>query len=229
MNTNEIHVILVKAKSTKSSRNDAQGERNAVPRFQRLLTLLGRRIAWMPVLAFIASLSVNIGSATTLVNGANQTGTIFTGTIDSYTFTANKGDNINLRVGTTNFDGWLQLFGTDGKLLVTGTGEGSTDAYINNYTATNSGTFTVNISSWYINGPAHMGCILPRFQRRSLYRQAMKVGRWSMGPMQPELLISEIWIFGRLRPTRGTTLICGWERQILTAGFNCSGRMENCW
>ena len=149
MNTNEIHVILVNAKSTKSFRNDAKGERNAGPRFQKLLTLLGRRIVWVPILAFIASSSVDIGSATTLVNGANQTGTIFTGTTNSYTFTANTGDNINLRVGTTNFDGWLQLFGPDGKLLATGTGAGSTDAYIDNYTATNSGTFTVLVSSWY--------------------------------------------------------------------------------
>ena len=84
-----------------------------------------------------------------MVNGANATGTINLGDIDIWSFTANKGDNINLRVGTTNFDGWLQLFGPDGKLLATGTGAGSTDAYIDNYTATNSGTFTVLVSSWY--------------------------------------------------------------------------------
>ena len=55
MNTNEIHVILVKAKSTKSSRNDAQGEWSTALRFQKLLTQLGHRIVWLPVLAFIAS------------------------------------------------------------------------------------------------------------------------------------------------------------------------------
>src|ERR1700722_4434438 len=73
-------------------------------------------------------------SAVTLVNGSNQTGTIVTNTTDSYTFTANVGDNINLRVGTTGFEGYLQLFGPDGTLLESGTGGGTTDDYINNYT-----------------------------------------------------------------------------------------------
>ena len=91
-------------------------------------------------------------SAVTLVNGSNQTGTIVTNTTDSYTFTANMGDNINLRVGTAGFDGYLQLFGPDGTLLESGTGGGTTDDYINNYTTTNSGTFTVHVSSWYANG-----------------------------------------------------------------------------
>ena len=82
-----------------------------------------------------------------LTNGANATGTITLGDIDMWSFTANTGDNINLRLGTTNFDAWLQLFGPDGKLLVSGTDDGYLDAYINNYTATNSGTFTVLVSS----------------------------------------------------------------------------------
>jgi hypothetical protein len=85
----------------------------------------------------------------TLTNGADATGTINLGDLDMWTFTANKGDNINLRIGTTNFDGWLQLFGPDGRLLVSGTAEGNTDVYIDNYTATNSGTFTVLVSSWF--------------------------------------------------------------------------------
>ncbi len=42
-------------------------------------------------------------------------------TTDSYTFTANTGDNINLRLGTTGFNAWLQLFGPGGTLLVSGT------------------------------------------------------------------------------------------------------------
>jgi hypothetical protein len=92
-----------------------------------------------------------------LVNGANATGTINLGDLDMWSFTANKGDNINLRVGTTNFDGWLQLFGPDGKLLLTGSGAGTTDAYIDNYTATNSGTFTVLVSSWYTVGSGTYG------------------------------------------------------------------------
>jgi Bacterial pre-peptidase C-terminal domain len=152
MNTNEMHVILVKAKSKKSSFNDAQVEQNMVSHFQTLLLLLRHRIVWMPVLAFIILLSVDISNATTLVNGANQTGTILINTTNSYTFSATKGDSINLRLGTTNFDGWLQLFGPSGTLLKSGTDDGTTDASINDYAATNSGTFTVLVSSWFSGG-----------------------------------------------------------------------------
>src|SRR2546428_13444827 len=38
-----------------------------------------------------------------LVNGANQTGTITLADLDMWTFHANTGDSINLRLGTTNF------------------------------------------------------------------------------------------------------------------------------
>jgi hypothetical protein len=109
-----------------------------------------RQSICFPVIFFIVTTYVDRASAATLVNGANQTGIIFTNTVaDSYTFAANTGDKINLRLGTTNFDGWLQLFGPDGKLLVTGTDSGSTDAHIDDYMATNSGTFTVLVSSWF--------------------------------------------------------------------------------
>jgi hypothetical protein len=101
---------------------------------------------------FLLTVCVDVASAQTLVNGANQTGTILINTTNSYTFSASKGDNINLRVGTTSFDGWLQLFGPDGRLLVSGTADGTTDANIDNYTATNSGTFTVLVSSWFSGG-----------------------------------------------------------------------------
>ena len=54
-----------------------------------------------------------------LTNGGNSTGTITLGDLDMWSFTANKGDSINLRLGTTNFDGKLQLYGPDGALLDT--------------------------------------------------------------------------------------------------------------
>jgi hypothetical protein len=150
MNTNEIHVILVKAKSTKSSRNDAQVERNAVPHFQTLLLLLEHRTVLIPVLAFIALFSVGISNAqTALVNGGNQGGTILTNTTDSYTFTANKGDSIVLRLGTTGFDGNLGLYGPSSVLVKTAAS--GMDAELD-YTATNSGTFTVIVSSYYSGG-----------------------------------------------------------------------------
>ena len=85
-----------------------------------------------------------------LVNGANQTGTNDLADLDLWTFTANPGDTINLRLATTGFSGWLQLYGPDGARL-TWTG-GGTDVAIDDYTATNSGTFTVLVSSYFAGG-----------------------------------------------------------------------------
>jgi len=101
---------------------------------------------------FLLALCINIASAGTLINGANQTGVIFTNTVaDSYTFTANTGDSINLRLGTTNFSGELQLYGPNGALLET-VGQYPVDDDLIAYTATNSGTFTVLVSSAVTRG-----------------------------------------------------------------------------
>ena len=103
----------------------------------------------MSLAALSAVLLLNlplVASAQTLVNGANQTGIIFTNTVaDSYTFTANAGDSINVRLGTTGFNGKLQLYGPGSVLLGTAQ-NGGTDNLITD-TATNSGTFTVLVSS----------------------------------------------------------------------------------
>ena len=59
---------------------------------------------------FLLTLCLHTANAAALINGANQTGIILTNTVaDSYTFTANTGDSINLRLGTTNFSGKLQF------------------------------------------------------------------------------------------------------------------------
>src|ERR1022692_77399 len=69
---------------------------------------------------FLPALCLNTANASVLINGANQTGIIFTNTVaDAYTFTANTGDSINLRLGTTNFSGELQLYGPNAALLET--------------------------------------------------------------------------------------------------------------
>jgi hypothetical protein len=100
----------------------------------------------------MAMLSTLSASAATLINGANQTGIIFTNTVaDSYTFTANTGDSINLRLGTTNFSGELQLYGPNGALLET-VGQYPVNDDLIAYMATNSGTFTVLVSSAVIRG-----------------------------------------------------------------------------
>src|ERR1035438_2591796 len=100
----------------------------------------------------LATLSTLSASAATLVNGANQTGIIFTNTVaDSYTFTANTGDSINLRLGTTNFPGRLQLYGPNAALL-DAVGAYPVHDDLIAYTATNSGTFTVLVSSAVTGG-----------------------------------------------------------------------------
>jgi hypothetical protein len=66
-----------------------------------------------------------------------------------YTFAANTGDNIVLRLGTTGFDGDLNLYGPNGALLKTAAA--GTDAVID-YTATNCGTFAARVSSYSSGG-----------------------------------------------------------------------------
>jgi hypothetical protein len=84
------------------------------------------------------------------MNGTNAAGTLLVNTTNSYTFTANAGDNVVLRLGSTGFQGNLGLHGPTGALLKTAGGN-STDWELA-YTATNSGTFAVQVSSYYAGG-----------------------------------------------------------------------------
>ena len=110
-----------------------------------------RRAVRTAVILFIVTLGVHIASAQiTLMNGTNQAGTLPVNTTNSYTFTANAGDNIVLRLGSTGFQGNLGLRGPTGALLKTAGGN-SADWPLA-YTATNDGTFTVLVSSFYAGG-----------------------------------------------------------------------------
>jgi hypothetical protein len=82
-----------------------------------------------------------------MVNGANHTGTISLGDMDMWTFAADVGDTINLRLGTTNFNGKLQLYDPYGDLVATA--QNATDNLIN-YTAGAPGTYTVLVSSYFL-------------------------------------------------------------------------------
>src|ERR1039458_4913871 len=98
----------MEAKSAKFSGDSAQGKRRTVGRLPSSPMRWWRQSICFPVIFFIVTTYVDRASAATLVNGANQTGIIFTNTVaDSYTFAANTGDSINLRLGTTNFFGEL--------------------------------------------------------------------------------------------------------------------------
>ena len=91
-----------------------------------------------------------------MTNGGNYDGTITLGDLDMFTFTANKGDSINLRLGTTNFIGELQLYGPNGALLDAVGGYPVKDDLIT-YTSTNCGTFTVLVSDGYGGGRGTYG------------------------------------------------------------------------
>jgi large repetitive protein len=68
---------------------------------------------------------------------------------DLWVFTACKGDAINLQLYTTNFSGNLHLYGPNGALLATYDGF-TVDTIA--YTATNSGAFTILVSSTGLDG-----------------------------------------------------------------------------
>jgi hypothetical protein len=91
-----------------------------------------------------------------MTNGGNYTGTITLGDLDMYACTACKGDVINLELKTTNFIGYLQLYGPNGALLDAVGGYPVTDDLMA-YTATNCGTFTVLVSDGYGGGTGTYG------------------------------------------------------------------------
>src|ERR1022692_1419578 len=79
-----------------------------------------------------------------MTNGVMHTGTISTGDLDMWTFTANSGDALVVRMGevvdTSSFTPWVRLYGPNGKLLSSSFGASAGEATA---TATNSGTFIV--------------------------------------------------------------------------------------
>jgi hypothetical protein len=83
------------------------------------------------------------------------------GTTDSYTFPASVGNSIVTRAGGTNFTPLVRIYGPDGALLAA-----SISMSLNNrdgeasVRATNSGTFTVTVSSYYANGAGGYGVSL---------------------------------------------------------------------
>lgn len=85
-----------------------------------------------------------------LINGGNHSGTNSLGDEDVWSFTAAVGDNITLRVGeiagTPSYSPYLRLYGPTGVLI--GQDNDASDSYVN-HRATNAGTFTVVVGSWF--------------------------------------------------------------------------------
>jgi hypothetical protein len=87
-----------------------------------------------------------------LTNGVANSGTIALGDLDMWSFTANAGDNLMVRMGTTpGLTPWIRLLGPDGALVDqanSGNGAGRDDYLIAQ--ATNSGTYTVVVSAKFL-------------------------------------------------------------------------------
>src|SRR5439155_51728 len=86
-----------------------------------------------------------------LTNGGNHDGTIQLGDLDQWSFSANAGDRVVLRIGalsTTNtFNPWLRVYGPDGVLIADSIlNDGNQTVEELALTATNSGTFRVLVS-----------------------------------------------------------------------------------
>ena len=79
-----------------------------------------------------------------MTNGVMHLGTISTGDLDVWTFNANSGDAIVVRIGeitdTNTFTPWIRLYGPNGKLLDSGFGALAGEVEV---TATNTGTFII--------------------------------------------------------------------------------------
>jgi hypothetical protein len=87
-----------------------------------------------------------------VANGAKQRGVLEVGDLDQWTFEANAGDTLVVRAGGTNFTPWLQLLGPDGSLQAANTSSSlnNRDSEIS-LVATNSGTYHLLLSSYYLN------------------------------------------------------------------------------
>jgi trimeric autotransporter adhesin len=83
-----------------------------------------------------------------MTNGEAHVGNLPVGDLDLWSFAANAGDNLVVRMGqmsdTNNFDPWIRLYGPNGALLASETGANSTEA---TFRATNSGTFLVLVAN----------------------------------------------------------------------------------
>src|SRR5258706_11449 len=103
--------MLEKATPTKLPCDVAPAEWRMAEHFPSSMWLW-RRVVSIPVVMFIVTLCVHIaGAQTVLTNGASQAGTLLANTTNSYAFTANAGDNVVLRLGSSGFEGNLELHG----------------------------------------------------------------------------------------------------------------------
>src|SRR5688572_14256486 len=143
--------------ANRASLNSIQGQRGSC--FSLSSGAPYSRVAGLFVM-LLASVfcAVNAIAQGALTNGANHTGTLVVGTTNTYTFSATAGDSFVLRIGTTNFTPRLVVFGPGGVSI----GSAAVNSGLNHdvmlsLRTTNSGTFTVAVSSFYAGGSGTYG------------------------------------------------------------------------
>ncbi|MFO1501664.1 MAG: pre-peptidase C-terminal domain-containing protein, partial [Verrucomicrobiota bacterium] len=96
-----------------------------------------------------------------LTNGILQGAVLSLGDLDLWDFTANTGDNIMLRIGSTNFTPWIRLYGPDGTLVkeaANGNSIGRDDLI--NVAAPGTGHYTAVVSARFGNQAGSYGLTL---------------------------------------------------------------------
>ena len=109
-----------------------------------------------------------------MTNGGNYAGTISLGDLDMWSFTANAGDNIVLRLGAVGFDGNLNLYGPNGALLKTAADGYGCRAGLHRHQQRHLHGAGERLLLRAASAPTC--CIWPSFPRRSLCRRVMKAG-----------------------------------------------------
>jgi hypothetical protein len=85
-----------------------------------------------------------------LTNGVLNGGTLPLGVVDIWSFTASANDSCVLRVGSTNFTPWIQVYDPNGSLVgSTNSGNGLTRDEVVQVQTSNSGTYTVFVSATF--------------------------------------------------------------------------------
>lgn len=87
-----------------------------------------------------------------LTNGGNHAGTIEVGDVDLWTFTANAGDQVWLRLATTTAYPSLSVFGPTGTVVGSASDGSNTRDAVAGFAAPATGTFTVLVRSHYSGG-----------------------------------------------------------------------------
>ncbi len=97
--------------------------------------------------------------STTLTNGSDNSRTLGLAELDRWTFTASAGDNVLLRLGTTNFIGILNVYGPNGTRLSTGAGEDVPSIF----TAGSTGNYTALVTGFESRGVGDYALRLAQF------------------------------------------------------------------